>query len=349
MPSQQDLYNTTTGSAVAQTLQDILARRKAESRQAILDRLGIEEQRSVASAREAQTQREREQIDIQRKNLELQRLAEERAGQLMAAQVAESKQRTFTSKAEGLPVGTKSYDIGDPEFLASLVSQGRMGPEVQPEGPAAPGEPMGESQEILPFREYPGSPQEQGIEREKLNRMQGIDEARAAMGQAISPQQEAALSAQSRGLNLQPSFFEAPTVDLPIVTAGGSVPGTVTVPRGERPVQLGFPPTSAQLTAPRTYSVMFADGGSRKLQLSGADALAMQENDPAVKTKFGITKDVTSVGAMSPAEEEKINLQAAVLNRAQEALMLYTQVKGEKASEWFTTRDSVTKLATAKV
>lgn len=128
----------TPGSEVADTLQAILARKRETERQAMLDKLAAEEQRSVQEAREAETQR----------------LAD-----TAAAQIAQSKEATFQSKKGDIRRGTKPESIADEELRNELVNRG-MFETRQMQGPPSPGQ-----EEMPSVSFYKGTPEEEERER----------------------------------------------------------------------------------------------------------------------------------------------------------------------------------------
>ncbi len=176
---QFDQY-TTPGSAVAATLQEILMRRREESRRAMLDKLAEDEQMSVRSAREAQTRQGEEQLGIQRDNAK-------RQGQLTDAQIAQMQDENFRKQLEGLRVGTKPEDIKDPEMLRRMESEGRF----QTETPFGP--PSEDGTPLAPVRFYPGSAQQQDEDAKRSRIIQmvgetpGLEEDAQLVAEGINP------------------------------------------------------------------------------------------------------------------------------------------------------------------
>ena len=104
---------TTPGSAVAQTLQEILARRRQEERQVMLDRFAMEEQRNL------QTQRE-QQMGLSRQQEARLKAASEAQIAESAAQQAMAEEQMTQLQMRGLRPGITPTEIPDVAFREKL-------------------------------------------------------------------------------------------------------------------------------------------------------------------------------------------------------------------------------------
>ena len=114
-----DYRTTTPGSAVAQTLQEILARRRAESQQALLNKMAEEEQsarlRDMMEGRRLQE----EQIGISRGQAAMQ-------AELNKAQIADLTQRGLESQAQNVAIHTPEKEIQNDPLREYLLRSGRL-------------------------------------------------------------------------------------------------------------------------------------------------------------------------------------------------------------------------------
>lgn len=113
---QFDMNVTTPGSAVADTLQMILARRKEEKRQALLDQLNAENVRS--------------DIDYRKSQVDLSRQDNDRQKAVADAQIASSNEQRKASMLGTLPEGeteiTPEYKAENPELYELMAQRGGL-------------------------------------------------------------------------------------------------------------------------------------------------------------------------------------------------------------------------------
>ena len=183
---QFDMNITTPGSAVASTIQEILARRREEKQMEFLNRL-----------REQESSRAGEQLELQRKS-------EERSRQLTEAQLAESKNRLVESRLKDLPVGATASQVpeDDPlrtELLRRFQTAEKAGPQA-PEELATPEDTAG----MAPISFYPGSAEQQEQERKR-----GVfEQLRGQLPENATPFQRMAVDIAQEGFpQMLPSAF----------------------------------------------------------------------------------------------------------------------------------------------
>lgn len=126
--TDQSMYTMTPGSAVADSIQEILARRRLDARQAMLDKLNAENIHSEMAAREANT-------GMAQAHLGLAQSAEARAK-------AMNDEQLFGEKLKTLPEEGGDMSGADPELLHQLVSRHLI--QTQAAQPAITGDqPLG--------------------------------------------------------------------------------------------------------------------------------------------------------------------------------------------------------------
>mgnify|MGYP001607002270 CR=1 FL=1 len=284
--AQQDLYSATTGSMVAQTLQDILARRRDAARQQIIDRLTVEEHKNTQREREAQSRRADEALTLQK-------LAEARQKQLTEAQLEESTENLMRSRMLGLPMGSTPDQIPDTRLRQYLQQIGKM-PEQLVEGPTE------EGGQLPPVRSFVGTYEQQEKAADRARQAQAIEDMRAAAGKDITPGQEAALAGLGAGLNVNPSFFESATVDVPMIGPTGKILPSVKTPRGVDPIRLGFQPSVPAAALPKIHQVFDKSGallGSIPLRAEEIAAWQVENPDKILRPEAFQAKAVGPVPA----------------------------------------------------
>lgn len=141
-----DPRTMTPGSEVADVLQSILARRRADSRQAMIDQLAREEQASVHAQREEQMQ--------------LARQAEKRLADASAAQVAAANENLFQTRKADVRRGTRPEEVTDEAFRKQLLDRGLFD-ELLVQGPSI------EGGTLPPISTFRGTPEEEEKERQR--------------------------------------------------------------------------------------------------------------------------------------------------------------------------------------
>ena len=284
------IYSTTPGSAVADTLQQILARRKEEERQVLLDKMAQEEHQSTLAARQ-------EQMRLARDTEARQKAASE-------AQIAAANEEIFKSKLGSVRRGTTPEQIGDEGLRQEIEKRGGFEsipvfdsmPEVGQEG--LPTARMQQS--------YAGTTDEQN----KANLEAQFDEL---IMNTDDEQARQALGIQRAGGQAPASMFPSRKAPLTVVQPGRdpkTYPGTL-VPEAQSVVEHGYAPVGpAALLNPSNYRITYKPGqgvGQPTSRLMyPADAIRMQ-SDPTVESVIE-----------NPRAEPV--LTGTVINRAQQAL-----------------------------
>lgn len=166
MANTTDYRVMTPGSAVAETLQAILAQRRAEARQAYLDKLQEDEMRSIQEAR-AHAQRMAE-------------TTEERLQRLADVEERINLENLFQQQVKLVPPRTTAEDIADADLREQMLRRNLFESRPQWGPPASPDAPMPTVQV------YPGTPEQQAAER----RLRVFDQLASSFPEG-SPQQMA--------------------------------------------------------------------------------------------------------------------------------------------------------------
>jgi len=280
MPVNDSIFTMTPGSAVAATLQEILARKRELSRQAMLDKLAADEQSSVIAARQAQT--------------ELGRTQEERLGRATAAEIAaneastaSAKENLFQSKLKNLPRGKKPSDEGT---LEELRKRGLM--EAAPiYGPPSEAQPEGSS-----FEGYVGTPEEQ----QRAELMSLFDEA---IGQSEDPNAQAGLKILKAGGPAIPFYFGPQDTNLfdpdtkKTTTLKGIRPGSVEVLPRKPQLPAGYlakPYTITDISGKVLGTVSLEPGEQKQWEKDNPDKMLRSGSYKETEPKTGIsTSDIS--------------------------------------------------------
>lgn len=225
----------TPGAAVAETLQALLAQKRAEERQAYLDRLNEEELRSQQIAREQRMQLDRE--------------AEERMRALADVQAQMGLEQVLQDRLKLLAPGTPLEQIGD-EFLREQLLRRSLIEERPVGGP--PSEP---DQPPDVVRVFPGTPEQQAAaQRSALieSLVQTLPEDTRAAAQA------AAVGAPGALLDLFKPRTPGKIYD-PATRRFLDVPGAQAPVSDPLLAVLPYPPVSTRLSIPQTYQ-LYKDG-----------------------------------------------------------------------------------------
>ena len=289
------IYSTTPGSAVADTLQQILARRKEEERQMLLDKMAQEEHQSTLAARTEQ-----------------QRLAKDQEARQKAAseaQIAASNEDIFQSKIKGVRRGVTPDQISDEPLRQEIEKRGGFEsipvfdsmPEVGQEG--LPTARMQQS--------YAGTTDEQNkanLETQFDELIMGTDDEQTRQALGVMRAGGPAISSMLPGR-------KAPVTVVQPGRAPKTYPDTL-VPESQSVVEHGYPPAGpAALSNPANHRITYKDGRppEDKLMFPG-DAVKLQNTDPTVKSVLQLT-DTSSAPRPN-------TIPQGVINRAQQALTI---------------------------
>lgn len=275
MPVNYDIYSMNAGSAVAQILQDILQRRRDEARQAMLDKLGHEDQQSILEQRRHQMEQDRARTDLERQRTDVARLDSESQRAVNQARLEESAENLYQSRVKGLPVGTAPEDIPDESLRKGIESRGQFR-VYQPEGPTESGDPLPS------YRGFVGTPEQQEQERRR-----SYVEDIASYGEGVTPQQATALRLAAEGINV-PSSMTEQLYPFRIYDEQGKLvsedPNRM-MPASQANEILSHDPVSgyAAMMRPDRYQVTYKDGTKRTMLMRPNDALKLQ-SDPTVSS-----------------------------------------------------------------
>ena len=251
---QFNQQTVTPGSAVAATIQEILARRRAEEQQMLMTRLQMDETAETKRARAEQERMVREQFTLQQQASERDKAQAEVQNKLLNQQLIGAEKAMLTP-------GMRPEDVPDLERRERLTGAGVF-PMFQSQGPTEEGG-------ILPVQlgAYPGTyEQQQDAERKQV--LQGLGEiARMPNG----PEKDAALAeaagtALSQGVSI-PSLIERafgqPKVQGGYLSEGQFVPldGIMVDPKDAVMGNAGWEPRMpvGAMDRPRTYKIYDVD------------------------------------------------------------------------------------------
>lgn len=252
-----DIYTTTPGSAVAQTLQEILLRRREEERQAMLDRLAREEQESSIKFRG-------DQLGLQR-----------RSADLAQKQFEEAQYQTFLERQRR---GATPEDIKNPDYLKRMESEGLF-ESAQPMGPTEDGAPM------APIRFFPGGKDEQ----EQARRETAADTILSSVDNIPENQAAAFRMAAATGIDMPASFTERRAPGYHFIGHDGSVrtlPVEGGIPEDQARIvqQQPYPDSRGSDDDVANYRITYKDGSQpteTKIMAEG-DAIALQKSNPNI-------------------------------------------------------------------
>lgn len=229
----------TPGSAVADSLQMILARRKEEARQMMMDRLGVEKFRSDEADRTAQRANQEAQLGLERQRTD--------------ASVAADNERRITSKIDSLGFGEQDLEnIQDEELRRELTNRGRTrmapGPSVTTTTDIADVE-FGPSDHAISSETtvgpgkamYTGSQkfQEEQVARQRL--MDYINNNPAIFND--NPELKNALMIQHAGASASvPASVMSPRPSVTPILPTGRPGAQINLPRGGEAMELGWAP-----------------------------------------------------------------------------------------------------------
>lgn len=277
MATAADFYTLTPGSAVAGALQDILARRKMEARQSMLDRMASEEQRSVHSARDEQQRMAREQLALSQQE-------EARQKSLSDAQLRESQEKLMQGRLGNVSAGTRAEDIKDAELNQYMQQGGLFRAEpVSPAQPTVTGDTVeGASMQSL----YSGTPKEQ---TEATSRGRVEDIVRNMQGETDPEKlRTSALGLIPEGINPPGTLIERrmPFTTVDPDTGNKRTYDDVTVPESRgvdvlprRPV----PYTGVQANGYVNYEVTTKDGQTVVKSMNQAQRKALDDDSNVVR------------------------------------------------------------------
>lgn len=242
-----DIRTMNAGSQVADTLQAILARRRDEARQAMLDRLAQEEQSSVHASRAAEVQR----------GIEASRRADEAEKRFKAgtdAEIAANRERVFQSKLGNVRPNTGSQNIQDTDLLSEMQKRGLM--ETRPvQGPSQ------EGGDLPPVTFYPGT-----YDQTKEDRLRQTMLDAAAQRPDIGPGLEI-LSAGGPAIPSMLTEYGQATVVDPRNMKATQIPGTrVPLGSGDAISILPYPPQAPAAYAPKPYQIFDTKGVAQGTQ-----------------------------------------------------------------------------------
>jgi hypothetical protein len=258
----------TPGSAVSDTVQQILERRREAQRQMMLDRLGVEKFRSDE--------------DQRAKDYQLRQAEEARQKQLSDAQIAEAHTRQLQQQIGMLP--EDEFDASDlkdnnPDLFNELVKEGRIRPETttpkvssstdfqappdatpdQLEQYAQQLEANGPDQGAVPVGPastrfmYTGSKEHQ---QEKIFQKRIDDFILNNPQYAKDKDMLNALMFMRNGLIKQiPDEFLVPNSVVPIKPGSVKSGQPINLPRGAKPMELPYPPQPNTYTAPQLWQL----------------------------------------------------------------------------------------------
>ena len=161
---------------VSQTIQEILQKRRDESRQAMIDKLDMDRTQASMAAETRRLEQGDRQIGLESERNALQKLSTE-------SQIQQAKNQEFAVRAANLPFDPRTVDVDslDPDFLKYLETTGRLrttpgvpdqtqSREVPLQGSELPALMMERVEGAPAQREYTGSPdwQKQQYGEQKL-------------------------------------------------------------------------------------------------------------------------------------------------------------------------------------
>lgn len=263
-------YDTTTpGSAVAATIQEILARRRAEEQQEFINKFKLAEMAESRADREERNRQAREQ--------------EARQSRLTDSQLATDVLQRAGLRKQDMPIGaTPEQYPGIPEEEAKALFQ-----SVTPQGPTPEGEPM------APIRFFPGTETQREAERKRA-----FGEELVAGYPNLRSEAQLALRAGIEGISIPAWMGAGPTKVVPPGFRGE-------IPAGTNVLQAPYPP-QPQLSAannPNLYDIYDKETGQRvrTIPLTTGQVVPYQEANPTHElfklgdkpSTVGLTGEVT--------------------------------------------------------
>ena len=289
---------TTPGSAVAATIQEILARRRAENQEDFLTRLKMMEFEDSKAERAERERMAREQ--------------EARQADLTKSQLQTDILQRAGLRKQDMPIGaTPEQYQGIPEDEASLIFQ-----NIVPQGPTPEGETM------APIRFFPGTRQEQEQERTEAD----LQDYASIASMPEGPEKQAALgelAVKLAGKGIpqllqqvfakQGAVFNPNTNKFIEVPAGQNFEGVVPWQPRE---------TGLAAYAPRPFQVYDQEGnmigGTQFLTPIQAQEFTAA-NPQHVLRPAGFQPGGQSAGSISPSIRNRVTSAAMLLAAAQEA------------------------------
>jgi hypothetical protein len=283
---QFDPRMANAGFAVTQTLQDIMARRRAEAQQAFLDKLQQDEFQSVKAQREAAASNASQEMALRQTR-------EARLAKSAGVEDQLNAERLFQSKLGNVGKGTSPQDIPDEEFRGEMEKRGQF--KAQPM--------VGDSfnPQIPTLRVYPGTPAEQEKD-DAEKRRQGLVGQFGAAKPNSPDQQRILLGLASEGVHLPdelitprvPTQFASP-IDGHIVRTDPNtlVPAERSVHMLEQPHQNGTGGLAGLRT--KRYKVTFKDGEET--------TTAMNAQEYAEARRSGDVASIDEVAATGPGQD----------------------------------------------
>jgi hypothetical protein len=264
-----DIYSMTPGSAVAETLQQILQKRRDAERQIMLDRLGVEkfrldEQEAQSRMKDADARTRIAQAGEERASLE----SKANIAQSEAA-TAESRIRQENELLEGLPFAP----VEDPSQLPSelqdlMIRRGRATPGQatfdyqKSEGDVSPRAEVNAIDQALkagPVKDM-GSPD---FQKDELQRqlIQKFKSSNQGLFQG-NPELGAALDAAGAGvINQVPGSLFEPAPTLYHMGPTGKLTPKGTLPRGAQVVETGFAPQTNTANSTQVWKLTHPETG----------------------------------------------------------------------------------------
>ena len=244
----------TPGSAVAQTIQEILARRRGEEQQMMLTRMQMDETAETKRARAEQERMVREQFGLQQQQAEQNRLTNELQRQLTEEQLTQSQLNSV------LRPGMLPDQIPNEALRQKGIDRGLF-PILQPQGPTEDGGLLGPVQGA-----YQGTYEQQQQERAR----QVFGDAAGIAGMPAGPEKDAALQELAiRGTGEGIPQFVQQIFQKPDVQGGYvdprkgfvAIPGLMVPPEHAVQATVGYPPQVpvGAMDRPRTYKIYDAD------------------------------------------------------------------------------------------
>lgn len=265
-----DIYSTTPGSAVAETVQQILQRRKDEQRQQMLDTLAVKQfgQNVTNSDR----------------TYDLNKQSEARMQATSEAQIAADKERMFGERVKNMPYGesdVSDLEQSDPEFFKQMLNRQMIRKSTPPVGTVSNDMqlPAGATPEqIESFAAAIGSNREGNAEQAAgpaHSTYRGSPDYQKDMVQQkrieslITPEMEkenpllaAVFRYQAGGAQANaPAALLGPKPSVVPISPSGRAGAKVTGDRGTEFMELGYPPNPPAGTQPNIYQIPDGKGG----------------------------------------------------------------------------------------